>query len=138
MDVFTPEQRSRVMARVRSGDTAPEMTVRRLVHALGYRFRLHRRDLPGVPDLVFVSRRKIVFVHGCFWHQHHCKRGNRVPATRQDYWLPKLARNVARDHRTRRKLRRMGWGVMTVWECQIRTDRLDVLTRRIAAFLERP
>jgi len=112
------------------------MLVRRLVHGLGYRYRLHRRDLPGTPDLVFPALSKIIFIHGCFWHQHRCKRGRRIPATRQEYWVPKLARNVKRDRSSRRRLRRMGWDVLVVWECQTQAKRIDQLTEKIVAFLE--
>ena len=124
------------MARVRSTDTAPEMTVRRLIHSLGYRYRLHRRDLPGTPDIVFPSRRKVIFVHGCFWHQHTCKRGSRVPATRQDYWAPKLARNVQRDRIAAARLKKLGYRRLVIWECQTRPTKLKPLTARIIRFLE--
>lgn len=114
----TPAVRDQ-MRRIRSRDTKPELAVRRLVHGLGYRYRLHRRGLPGTPDLVFHSRRKVIFVHGCFWHQHDCPMGSKQPSTRPEYWRPKLARNVARDHECRRKLAALGWDVLTVWECQL-------------------
>jgi DNA mismatch endonuclease (patch repair protein) len=135
MDIFSQAQRSRIMRRVRSENTKPEMAVRRLAHGLGYRFRLHRKGLPGRPDLVFAGRGKIIFVHGCFWHQHGCKRGGRVPATRREYWVAKLERNVARDRSVLRKLRRLGWSVMVVWECQTKPGKLDRLTGRITRFL---
>lgn len=121
------------MGKVRSEDTEPEMVVRKLAHSLGHRFRLHRRDLPGNPDLVFPGPRKIIFVHGCFWHQHRCHRGNRMPASHRDYWTNKLSGNVARDKRNLRKLRRLGWKVLIVWECQTRD--LMKLTERVEAFL---
>jgi len=120
------------MRAVRSKDTKPEMVVRRLVHGLGYRYRLHRSDLPGSPDLTFARLRKAIFVHGCFWHQHRCARGQRQPATNVAYWSPKLARNVARDRLACRRLRRLGWGVLTIWECEI--GRADI-RGRIARFL---
>jgi len=138
MDIFSPEERSRIMGRVRSENTKPEMIVRSLAHRMGYRFRLHRKDLPGKPDLVFAGRRKIIFVHGCFWHQHNCKRGARKPATRRKYWLAKLGRNVARDKSTVRKLRRLGWGVMAIWECQTKAAGLNRLAARISRFLGDP
>ena len=137
MDTFTRAQRSRIMRLVRSQDTQPEMAVRRLAHGLGYRFRLHRKDLPGKPDLVFPSRGKIIFVHGCFWHQHRCKRGSRTPSSRQEYWLGKLQGNVARDKAVLRRLRKLGWGVMVIWECQTTPDKLDRLAGRIVRFLEK-
>ena len=125
--------RSEIMRTVRSTNTDPEMIVRRLVHALGYRYRLHCRNLPGAPDLVLPRLRKAILVHGCFWHQHRCKRGSRQPATNRDYWLPKLVRNIERDRRNRQRLRLLGWEVMTVWECQTRHPHLEIRLRR---FLE--
>jgi len=124
------------MRRVRSVDTGPELTIRKLLHSLGYRFRLHRRDLPGNPDLVFPSRRKVVFVHGCFWHQHRCRRGNRIPSTRREYWTRKLHGNVVRDRSNRRRLRRLGWDVFVVWECHTNKDKLPTLTARLCEFLD--
>lgn len=120
------------MAAVKSNDTAPEMNVRRLVHRLGYRYRLHVRDLPGTPDLVFVSRRKVINVSGCFWHMHGCGRC-RIPNSRRGYWVAKLERNRRRDERVRRELRRLGWAVLTIWECQLRDrERVEL---RVAKFL---
>ena len=121
------------MARVRAANTRPEIAVRRVVHGLGYRFRLHRRDLPGTPDLVLPKYRAVVFVHGCFWHQHACRLGRRQPASNRRYWGPKLARNVERDAEARSALERLGWRVLTVWECQIATlglaDRIERFLR---------
>jgi DNA mismatch endonuclease (patch repair protein) len=124
------------MRQIKSRDTKPEMSVRRLVHRLGYRYRLHRRDLPGNPDLVFPGRRKIVFVHGCFWHQHsseECRHG-RPPRSNEGYWHLKLAKNVARDDRNRRALIELGWQVLTIWECEV--SDLEALTARIVSFLD--
>ncbi|QNN23000.1 DNA mismatch endonuclease Vsr [Planctomycetales bacterium ZRK34] len=132
-DTFSKAERSRIMAAVKGKDTTPEMTVRRMVHRMGYRYRLHVRGLPGTPDMVFPRLEKIINVHGCFWHMHHCGRC-RIPATRREYWVGKLQRNKLRDQRTRRKLNRMGWSVLTVWECQLK--RPEVLMRRIRRFLE--
>lgn len=129
-----PEVRSRTMRAVRSRDTGPEMVVRRLAHGMGYRYRLHRKDLPGAPDLAFPSRRKAVFVHGCFWHWHDCPRGDRMPKSNRDYWMRKLSRNRARDAEHGKRLRGMGWGVLTIWECQI-GDR-GALRARLRAFLD--
>lgn len=126
-------QRSRTMRAVRSKNTTLEMIVRRLTHGLGYRYRLHRKDLPGRPDLVFPSRRKVIFVHGCWWHQHDCPHGRRLPASRREYWLPKLSGNRHRDQVNLRRLREMGWGVLTVWECEV-SDR-DLLRDRLEGFL---
>jgi len=132
-DVFTPEERSAIMRAVRSTDTKPEMAVRRLVHGMGFRYRLHDRRLPGSPDLVFPSRRKAIFVHGCYWHRHACHEGRSTPASRVAYWQAKFARNRRRDARTRRQLARLGWRVLVVWECQVRG--LLALQRRIDAFM---
>lgn len=116
-DVLSPGERSACMAAIRSRDTVPEMRVRRLVHGLGCRFRLGGCGLPGKPDLVLRRHRTVIFVHGCFWHQHNCSDG-RLPLTRKSYWHPKLVHNVRRDHKNSRILRRMGWRVITIWECQ--------------------
>ena len=121
------------MARVRGVDTAPEMAVRRMVHAMGFRYRLHAADLPGKPDLVFRGLGKIVFVHGCFWHGHSFRAGRNRPASDQSYWITKLERNVARDRAHVRKLRRAGWGVMTVWECQLKEP--ERVAARLMKFL---
>ena len=130
----TPE-RSALMARIRSKDTRPELTVRRMVHALGYRYVLHDRRLPGTPDLVFPSRHAVIFVDGCFWHGHDCgKRG--TPKRNADFWERKIARNMARDRRDRRALRRLGWRVLVVRECAIRGPALVRLQLRLIAFLE--
>ena len=133
-DVLSPLQRAACMTAVRSKDTSPEMLVRRTAHALGYRYALHVARLPGRPDLVFTSRRKIIFVHGCFWHNHNCPRGSRRPATHPDYWQAKRERNARRDSVNTRQLRKQGWSVMTIWECRMK-DRI-ALARRIRRFLE--
>jgi DNA mismatch endonuclease, patch repair protein len=111
------------MARIRKTDTKPEMLVRQMLHALGYRFRLHRRDLPGNPDIVFPSRRKVVLVHGCFWHQHDCRLGAKKPRARPEYWHPKLQRNKERDARNLTALEAAGWSTLTVWECELSDTR---------------
>ena len=116
----TSDERSRVMRAVKSRDTEPEMTVRRLVHSMGYRYRLHRKDLAGKPDLVFPSRRKVIFVHGCFWHGHTCARGDRQPKTNTEYWANKIRRNRERYEGQQAELSRDGWQVLTVWECETR------------------
>lgn len=133
-DTLTPAQRRKCMAVIRERDTAPELRVRRIVHSLGFRFRLHRRDLPGAPDLVFPSLRKVIFVHGCFWHRHNCRKGQSTPTTRRAFWENKLQRNKLRDLATRRRLARLGWRVLVVWECRLL--RPDTILRRIVAFLE--
>ncbi len=127
------EVRSRTMRAVRGRGTRPEMVVRRLVHSLGYRYRLHRRNLPGTPDLVFPGRRALIFVHGCFWHQHDCPRGARIPKTRRDYWVPKLLKNKERDARNLQRLREMGWRILVIWECET-VDRSH-LAKRLCSFL---
>jgi DNA mismatch endonuclease, patch repair protein len=134
-----PASRSRNMAAIKSTGMKPEMIVRSLTHRLGFRFRLHAKDLPGKPDLVFRSRRKVIFVHGCFWHQHKkksCKDG-RMPKSRVDYWKPKLLRNVERDRSTRRALARQGWAVLTLWECDILRSP-ERVSARLTAFLDSP
>lgn len=116
---MTSEQRSRIMRAVKGENTAPEMAVRRLVHGMGYRYRLHRRGLPGKPDLVFAGRRKVIFVHGCFWHGHACKRGRRVPKANRDYWTRKIARNRERDQEHLAALRAAKWRALVIWECEV-------------------
>src|SRR3954454_1654398 len=122
------------MAAVKSKNTSPELEVRRLVHALGYRFRLHISSLPGTPDLVFPRLRKIINVSGCFWHMHTCGRC-RIPTTRRRYWITKLQRNAVRDKRNARQLRRLGWSVLTVWECRTQPKDTEQLRRRLDRFL---
>jgi DNA mismatch endonuclease (patch repair protein) len=123
------------MSAIRGKDTKPEMIVRRIAHRLGYRFRLHRRDLPGTPDLVFPKLRKIINVHGCYWHMHACRWGNVAPKTNAEFWKTKRTGNVERDRRNLRHLRRDGWSVLTIWECDARN--MKHLTGRLAAFLGR-
>ena len=122
------------MSRVRATGTRPEMAVRRLVHGLGYRYRLHGKQLPGRPDLVFARRRKVIFVHGCFWHRHPGCRLARTPKSRVDFWRAKLDGNRERDLLTQRQLRELGWRSLIVWECQL--NDLDSVARRVTRFLE--
>ena len=129
----TPEALSAHMRRIRKTDTKPELIVRRLMHSMGYRYRLHRRDLPGTPDIVLPRHRKVVFVHGCFWHQHDCALGRKKPRANPDYWHPKLARNVERDKACRRQLEEMGWKILVVWECQTRD--IETLKETLSVFL---
>ena len=124
--------RSAVMRAVKGKNTSPELVVRRLAHSLGLRFRLHRRDLPGRPDLAFPWRRKVLFVHGCFWHGHDCARGARVPKTNREYWLGKIARNRERDRRSAAALDESGWRSLVVWECELKDN--DALRRRLVEF----
>ena len=136
VDKLTPEKRSVNMRAIRSKNMKPEMVVRRLVYRLGYRYRLHRKELPGRPDLVFGPRRKVIFVHGCFWHQHNdpnCKIV-RVPKSNQSYWLPKLERNKANDKKHKTHLRKMGWKIFVVWECEIKN--LEKLKLVLKNFLD--
>jgi DNA mismatch endonuclease (patch repair protein) len=133
-DVYSAEKRSAVMRRVRGKDTAPEMIVRKALTRLGARYRLHRKDLPGCPDIVMPARRLAIFVHGCFWHGHDCARGSRVPKQNLDYWVAKVARNRARDNRNRIELRALDWRTATLWECELRDgigleERLQALLR---------
>lgn len=130
-DRLSSKDRSRVMARVRGKNTTPEMVVRKTLHSLGYRFRLHRKDLPGHPDVVLPTHGAVVFVHGCFWHRHPgCKRATE-PATNADFWSKKLAGNVARDAKQVEALDRLGWRVLVVWECETKDlqSLADILTR---------
>ena len=133
-DVFTPEKRSAVMRRVKGKDTKPEMIVRQALTRLGVRYRLHRKDLPGAPDVVLPGRKLAIFVHGCFWHGHDCTRGARVPKANRDYWLGKVGRNRERDARTLAALTAMGWRVETIWECDLK-DRAG-LEARLQALLD--
>ena len=119
-DVYPPEKRSAVMRRVKGRDTTPERRVRRLLTLLGARYRLHRADLPGKPDIVMPGRRLAIFVHGCFWHGHDCARGARVPKANRDYWVAKVGRNRARDVASRAALEAAGWRVETIWECDLK------------------
>jgi DNA mismatch endonuclease, patch repair protein len=133
VDHVDQTKRSAIMAAVRSEDTTPEMAVRRIVHGLGYRYRLHVRTLPGRPDLVFPSRRRVIFVHGCFWHRHPKCRYASLPKTRRRYWKAKFDANVERDRRVGQELKRMGWRVLAVWQCELK--KTERLTGRLDDFL---
>lgn len=133
MDRVTQEVRSKIMAAVHTRDTGAEKAVRSLVHGLGFRYSLARHDLPGRPDLAFVSRKKIIFVHGCFWHGHSCRFG-RLPKSKIEYWQPKIAANMKRDRRQIRQLKEAGWSVMIVWQCQLK--KRDALETRVRSFLD--
>ena len=128
-DVFTKTKRSEVMSRIRGRDTKPERAVRSILHRLGYRFRLHRTDLPGKPDIVLPCLRIVIFVHGCFWHRHEGCRFAYTPKTRTEFWLKKLESNVARDRQVETQLAELDWLVITVWECELRTP--EKLTKRL-------
>jgi DNA mismatch endonuclease (patch repair protein) len=133
VDRLTAAQRSENMRRIKSKDSTPELLVRRLVHGLGYRYRLHNHKLPGRPDLVFSGRKKIIFVHGCFWHAHSCKVAHK-PRSRQNYWTPKLRRNAERDKDHQRRLRTLGWRVLVLWECEL--FNASALAKRVKRFLD--
>lgn len=134
MDTMTPVERGERMSQIRARDTSPEMIVWSFVHALGFRFRLHDRRLPGCPDLVFASRRKVIFVHGCFWHRHNRCDLARLPKSRLEFWLPKLEGNKQRDAQCRRALTALGWSSLVIWECELR-DPLKVMFKTLM-FLE--
>ncbi|MCP3475058.1 very short patch repair endonuclease [Bradyrhizobium sp. CCGUVB1N3] len=121
------------MARIRKADTKPELRVRKMLFAGGFRYRIHRSDLPGTPDIVFPSSRKVVFVHGCFWHRRDCPAGRKVPAANPDYWVPKFTRNKMRDAKNLAELKSLGWTTLTVWECEV--SDLQTLNRRLVSFL---
>ena len=121
-DVHTRAQRSFNMSRIRGTDTKPELRVRKVLHALGFRYRLHSKELPGKPDLVFARFRTVVFVHGCFWHMHRCKYGKPAPATNKDFWAQKRRANADRDKRNRKLLKAAGWKVLEIWECHTRDE----------------
>lgn len=132
-DVFSPEERSRIMAAVKGKNTKPELLVRSLVHRMGYRFRLHDSTLPGKPDIVLRRHKKIILVHGCFWHQHpDCQRSAR-PTSNVDYWNKKLDRNMERDRKNQDTLTQLGWAVLVLWECEI--ENKNLLFRRLEGFL---
>ncbi|MEZ2224545.1 very short patch repair endonuclease [Rhizobium sp. RCC_161_2] len=134
-DTRTPEQRRRIMQSVRQKDTGPEMAIRRALHRLGYRFRIHQKGLPGRPDIVFSARKKVIFVHGCFWHGHDCNKG-RLPKTRNEYWKPKIDANKARDERTINELRIAGWESLVVWQCEMKS--VEQVLGNIVTFLGPP
>lgn len=127
--------RRRTMRAVKSRDTKPEMIVRRLVHRAGHRYRLHRADLPGKPDLTFSKKKKIIFVHGCFWHGHNCKRGARQPRQNAEYWIKKISHNKERDIKEQETLQAMGWKVLVIWECQLKLKNREAVDQQIMTFL---
>ena len=134
-DTRTTIQRTKIMRSVGTQNTGPELAVRRILHSMGYRYRLHAKDLPGKPDIVFRSRRKVIFVHGCFWHGHDCAKG-RLPKSRSEYWAPKIEANRGRDRRVVEALASMGWRALTIWQCQMRDP--AELKPRLRKFLGPP
>jgi DNA mismatch endonuclease, patch repair protein len=135
MDSLGKDRRSENMRRIRSKDTSPELRVRRLMYSMGYRYRLHISHLPGKPDIVLRKYKAVIFVHGCFWHQHSACREGRIPSSNSSYWAPKLARNVARDREHAKALKKAGWRVLTLWECDLGEEVTERLQRRIRKFL---
>lgn len=123
----SPETRRRTMQAVKSQDTAPELLVRRMLHAAGYRYRLHLRSLPGCPDLVFPAKHRVIFINGCFWHGHSCARGARTPKSNAGYWVKKIEGNRKRDARNKAELKALGWRTLTLWECQLKSINLKKL-----------
>ncbi|MBI3452617.1 MAG: DNA mismatch endonuclease Vsr [Rhodospirillales bacterium] len=134
MDTRTPQKRSEIMSLVRNKNTKPELAVRRIAFRRGFRYRLHRGDLPGRPDLVFPSKQKVIFVHGCFWHSHSQCSKARPPKSRKNYWLPKLRQNRQRDTRNRAELRKLGWASLVIWQCQLKNE--AAVIRKIERFLD--
>ena len=134
MDTLTPAQRSERMARIRGKDTGPELVVRRMTHAMGFRYRLRVKDLPGRPDLVFRKRRCVIFVHGCFWHRHQACALARLPKSRLEFWCDKLERNAERDEKNLELLRRQGWRALVVWECELKKP--ELVASKVRHFLE--
>lgn len=133
MDFLTPQKRSKLMANVRSKNTSTELAVCKIVNSLGFRFRLHRKELPGNPDLVFAPRKSVIFVHGCFWHRHNGCKYATMPKTNAKFWREKFEKNVLRDKQARRTLRKMGWAVLIVWQCELK--RAEALKTKIKGFL---
>ena len=134
MDIYSREKRSDIMARVKATDSTPELTVRRLLHSLGYRYRLHRNNLPGKPDIVLTKHKSVIFVNGCFWHHHKGCKKSKLPETNANFWRKKILDNMARDKRTILELGKTGWKVLVLWECQVKSSKLQ---ERLNYFLER-
>ena len=122
MDTLTKERRSILMSKIRGKNTGPELNIRKYLWLLGFRYRLHRKDLPGSPDIVFPSKRKVIFVHGCFWHGHKCRK-DKLPKTRTDFWQEKIDRNASRDRLNVKKLKVLGWKSFEIWECEVKNDK---------------
>ena len=128
-DIWSKEKRSEVMAKIRSKDTKPEILLRSLLHKSGFRFRLHKKGLPGSPDIVLPKHGTVIFVNGCFWHHHKGCRDGKIPKTRSEWWLAKIERNINRDKKTHRQLRALGWCVLVIWECEVKKKPHKVLSR---------
>ena len=136
VDIFTEEKRSEIMSKIRSKDTKPELSVRRFLFSLGFRYRLHRKDLPGKPDIVLPKYRTIIFVNGCFWHGHDCKigSGSRMPKTNREYWKEKIGKNIVRDRKNVKNLQEKEWNIITIWECETKDD--DLLMKGLEPLLK--
>jgi len=133
-DTLTPNERSKRMSLIRGKDSSPEMKLRRLVHGMGFRYRLHVKDLPGKPDLVFPSRRAVIFMHGCFWHRHPGCKLARMPKSKLDFWRPKLEGNRERDLRNQEMLKKLGWHVLVIWECEM--ENVEKVSNKVREFLQ--
>ncbi len=135
-DIFNKKKRSQIMSRITGKDTKPELIIRKILFSEGYRYRLHIKDLPGKPDIVFASRKKVIFINGCFWHGHNCKKAA-LPETNRNFWEKKLTGNKERDKRNLVKLKAMGWKSLVIWQCQIKKNKLETQINKIKAFLEK-
>jgi DNA mismatch endonuclease, patch repair protein len=133
-DTLTQSQRKFCMSQNKEKNTSPEISVRRLVYSLGFRYRLHRRDLPGCPDMVFPAKKKVIFINGCYWHRHNCKKGRSMPATRKKFWQQKFKRTIERDKHNYRTLKKLSWKILIIWECQIKKP--VKITDKIISFLK--
>ncbi|MFD0870722.1 very short patch repair endonuclease [Paenibacillus residui] len=136
MDKFDKEKRSEIMRKVTGKNTKPEIIVRRLLHRMGYRFRLHRSDLPGKPDIVLPKYKTVIFIHGCFWHGHEGCARSKLPATNRDFWEKKIAKNKVRDKEVFNQLEELGWRVLIIWSCEIQKKKMGILSRRLEKYLK--
>ena len=135
VDKFSKQKRSEIMSRIKSKNTKPEMTVRKIIYSLGYRYRLHRKDLPGKPDLAFISKKKVIFINGCFWHGHSGCKKSALPDTNYDFWNDKITNNVNRDTLNYKRLGDMGWKYLVIWQCEIKKDNIENIKSNIIHFL---
>lgn len=133
-DIFSPKKRSQIMKKIGPKNSKQELFIRKLIFSFGYRYRLHRKDLPGKPDLVFPKYKKVIFINGCFWHGHTCKRG-KLPETNREFWKKKICGNVKRDKENYKKLKEFGWKILVVWQCEIKTKNTEYLQQQIKSFL---
>ena len=134
-DIFTKEKRSDIMSRIKNKNTTPEVVIRKLIYSLGYRYCLHQKDLPGTPDIVFIKKKKAIFIHGCFWHGHCCKRGS-LPELNKEQWRAKILKNVERDHQSFEALINMGWEYIVIWQCEIKKHKMNEIKVRLVKFIE--